>query len=286
MHLNIINEYRRKGYSIFNTGTAEKKCLTKWTQYQTRHASDIEVVAWTKAPTQNWAIVCGEISNLIVFDIDTKNGADPTPFQNLGMYEIRTPSGGYHFYCQYDPLLKSTKHKRSKTEGLLFAVDIQSNGSLVFAPPSSFPNGTYTVTNDVPVGKVPDALLALVLDALEPEKESLDFTPYKKVERPEMGRPGDIFNALATWEDVLIPAGWTRVGKRYWRRPGKTEGISASTDWNDYGLFFAFTSSTSLETLKGYTKFSLLAHLKYDGDYKATARALVMENYKLVHRLV
>ena len=150
-----INWYRKQGFSIFNTQTKEKKVLTKWTQYQNRKPTDQELIAWTKSPTQNWAIVCGEISDLIVFDIDTKNGADPTPFLNLGMYEVRTPSGGYHFYCKYDPLLKSTKHKRDKTGGILHAVDVQSNGALVFAPPSEFPNGKYIVTNDVPIGKIP-----------------------------------------------------------------------------------------------------------------------------------
>lgn len=286
-----INRYRRLGYSFFNTGTSEKKCLTKWTTYQTRKPTDQELVVWSKLPTQNWGIVCGEISDLIVFDVDTKNGADPSPFQNRGLFEVRTPSGGYHFYCKYDPLLKSTKHKRDKTGGILHAVDVQSNGSLVFAPPSKFPNGEYTIVNDVPVTKIPDDLLAMVVDALEPEKDSQEYTPYQPTKSPEMGRPGDIFNALATWDDVLIPAGWKRVGggktTQYWRRPGKEDGISASTNWNGYGLFFAFTTSVgNIEPLKGYTKFHLLAVLKYDGDFKRAAKELVMENYRLAHKLI
>ena len=287
---NWINWYRAQGFSIFNTGTSEKKCLTKWTTYQTRKATDQELIAWLKYPTQNWAIVCGEISNLVVFDIDTKNGADPTPFLNKGMYEVRTPSGGYHFYCKYNPLLKSTKHKRDKKGGILHAVDVQSNGSLVFCPPSKFPNGEYVVTNNVPIGEVPEELLYQVLEALEPEKESTEYTPFKPIAKPEMGRPGDIFNALATWDDVLIPAGWKKVGRgkntQFWRRPGKDEGISASTNWNNYDLFFPYTTSVNgLVPLKGYTKFHLLAVLKYDGDFKRAAKELVMENYRLVHRI-
>lgn len=286
----FIKRYIESGYSFFNTGSKEKKVLTKWSEFQNRRPNQNEIDTWLKSPIQNYAIVCGEISNLVVFDVDTKNGGDPTPFLNRGMYEIRTPSGGYHFYTLYDPLLKSTKHKKSSHQGILKAVDVQSNGSLVFAPPTKFQNGTYEVVNNVPVGRLPDDLLSLVLEALEPEKESKDFTPFKPSQTPETGRPGDIFNALATWEDVLIPLGWSRVGRsqdiQYWRRPGKKDGISASTNWKGYDLFFPFTTSTELEQLKGYTKFRLYATLVHGGDFRKAAKTLVIENYKLVNKRI
>lgn len=287
-----IERYIQEGYSFFNTGTKEKKCLTSWTQYQKRKPEKEEIDQWLKSPVQNYAIVCGAISNLVVFDVDTKNGGDPTPFLNRGLYEIRTPSGGYHFYTLYDQLLESTRHKKKDHKGILKAVDVQSNGSIVFAPPSSFQNGTYTLVNDVKVTPLPDDLMVLVLDALEPEKEAKEYTPYVGVKNPDKGRPGDIFNALATWEDVLIPLGWTKAGHgdmvQYWRRPGKKqgEGISGSTNWKGYDLFFSYTTSVEgLVQLKGYTKFSLLCALKYDNNPSKAAKDLVMENYRLASKL-
>jgi len=287
-----IDRYIKSGYSFFNTGTREKKCKTLWTKFQKEKPSQFLIDAWKKSPIQNWAIVCGEISNLVVFDVDTKNGGDPTPFLNRGMYEVRTPSGGYHFYTSYDPLLESTKHKKAKTDGILKAVDVQSNGAIVFCPPTEFPNGKYTIVNDVPITPLPTDLLAKVLEELEPEKSSTDFTPYIPRDHPLGGRPGDIFNALASWEDVLIPLGWRKTYKsqsqvQYWCRPGKKDGISASTNWRGYDLFFPYTKSINeLEQKKGYTKFSLLVTLKYGGDPKAAARALVMENYKIANELL
>ena len=289
----FINRYKKANYSFFNTGSKEKKVLTKWTEFQHRKPTEKEIENWSKFTSQNYAIVCGEISNLVVFDVDTKNDGDPTPFLNRGLYEVRTPSGGYHFYTLYDPLLKSTKHKKKDHKGILKSVDVQSNGAIVFAPPSFFPNGTYTLTNDVPIGKLPDDLMVLVLEALEPEKDSTSYTPFKAIAQPDMGRPGDIFNALASWEEVLFPLGWGKVGHnrasgiQYWRRPGKKDGISASTNWKGYDLFFPYTKSVSeLEQMKGYTKFSLLATLKYGGDFRKAAKELVMENYRLVNKLV
>lgn len=296
----LLDRYVKSGWSFFNTGTAQKKCLTKWTDYQHRKPTNQEIHNFINAPTQNYAIVCGEISNLIVWDVDTKNGGDPTPFLNRGLFEVRTPSGGYHFYTLYNPILANTKHKKSKKDGILHAVDVQSNGAIVFAPPSAFPNKEgiltpYTVVNDVPIGHLPDDLLTKVLEALEPEKEAHDVKPFKPIAVPEMGRPGDIFNALASWDDVLIPLGWQRVGQarpggtQYWRRPGKQQndgGVSASTNYKGYDLFFPYTKFfDELEQMKGYTKFNVLATLKYGGDYKKAAAALVMENYKLANNL-
>lgn len=285
-----LERYQALNYSFFNTGSSQKKVHTSWVQYQTRKPRQFEIDAWLRNPTQNYAIVCGEISNLVVFDVDTKNGGDPTPFLNRGMLEVRTPSGGYHFYTTYDPVLATTKHKRADHQGILKAVDVQSNGALVFAPPTLFgPTLTYTITNDVPVASLPEDLMVSVLEALQPEEKATEYKPYVPPTNADMRRPGDVFNALASWDDVLIPLGWkkiggNRTGTQYWKRPGKTtEGISASTNYKGYDLFFPYTQAVDgLVWKKGYTKFSLYAQLVHDGDSRAAARALVYENYKRV----
>lgn len=284
--------YKQLGYSFFNTLSNEKRIYAKWAEFQDRKPTDDEIRGWLQIRNQNYAIVCGEISNLVVWDVDTKNGGDPTPFLNRGLFEMRTPSGGYHFYSTYDPIFYSTKHKKSEHSGILKAVDVQSTGSLVFAPPSKFPGlPAYTITNDVPVGPLPDDLLLRVLEALEPEKHSTEYTPYVPPQNPENRRPGDIFNALATWDDVLLPLKWTKLGAtingtQYWKRPGKTTpGVSASTNYKGYDLFFPFTKFyDELTWKKGYTKFSLYTKLAHNGDPRSAARSLVYDNYKYATR--
>src|SRR5262249_49233706 len=48
-------------------------------------------------------------------------------------------------------------------------------------------------------------------------------------------RPGDDFNARARWNEILESRGWIRIfergGETYWRRPGKPDGISATTGY-------------------------------------------------------
>lgn len=290
--MNPLKRYYYEQYSFFNTGSPEKKVVTSWTQYQKRKPTDQEFLAWAKSPIQNWAIVCGEISNLIVFDVDTKNGADPEPFQNLGMYEVKTPSGGFHFYCKYTPVLANTKHKRGENEGILKFVDIQSNGAIVFAPPTKFANGAYEIVNDVPVGEVPEQLLLAVLEILQPEQHIEEPQRAPKVSKDFIDkhpRPGDIFNKLVSWDELLMPRGWTKLGtplrdgRQMWRRPGKHQGISASTNYQENDKLYVFTSSTALTQNKSYTKFSFITELEYNGNYHEAAKQLKLINYKLIH---
>jgi len=92
-------------------------------------------------------------------------------------------------------------------------------------------------------------------------------------------RPGDDFNARATWSSILEPHDWRlvhRVGEAsYWRRPGKSDGISASVNYDNRNILWVFTSSAPpLEPGRGYTKFSALVALEYHGDYVRAARQL------------
>lgn len=88
-------------------------------------------------------------------------------------------------------------------------------------------------------------------------------------------RPGDAFNEQASWDDILV--GWTRLFTRgditYWRRPGKTAGVSATT-FGESGLFYPFTTSTAFEAGRSYTRFGAYAHLNHGADHAEAAKAL------------
>lgn len=279
-----LEYYKEKGFSFFNTGSINKTISTPWSKYQKEKPNDSQISVWlNKYATQNYAVVCGEVSNIIVFDVDTKNDGDPTPFLNKGMYEVRTPSGGYHFYCKYDETLGKTLHsKTAKLKG----VDIQSNGAPIFLPNCWFKdkNAGYTLVNDVEITPIPDDVMQFVLEALQPETPIEEIKPYKPKPYHFTGeaKPGDIYNALATWAEVLIPLGWMPLGGlkqngiQYWKRPGKNDGVSASTNWGGYDLLIAFTTSTALEPNKGYTKFGALTQLQYNGDFRECAKDLVL----------
>lgn len=91
--------------------------------------------------------------------------------------------------------------------------------------------------------------------------------------------PGDDYEAQTDWTQILVPAGWALVGQRgdtrYWRRPGKTGGVSATTGRSgDRDRLFVFTTSTCFDAWSPYTKFGAYALLEHAGDHKAAAQAL------------
>lgn len=89
--------------------------------------------------------------------------------------------------------------------------------------------------------------------------------------------PGDDFERKTDWSDILV--GWVHVFSRgttrYWRRPGKNDGISATTGHaGDRDRLFVFTSSTDFDPQIPYTKFGAYTLLNHRGDHAAAAKAL------------
>jgi hypothetical protein len=125
--------------------------------------------------------------------------------------------------------------------------------------------------------------LARTLD--EVTEPGTEWKPNEKANGQELGgRPGDDFNNRADWETILTPHGWKPVhrhdnGKIDWRRPGKNEGISATTNHADSELLYVFSSSTEFEQEKGYSKFSTYTLLNFNNDYSAAAKELVKLGY-------
>jgi hypothetical protein len=96
--------------------------------------------------------------------------------------------------------------------------------------------------------------------------------------------PGDDYNAKVTWEQVLEPLGWKKVytnkaGVTSWRRPGKSEGISATTNHAGNDKFFCFSSSTQFEPERSYSKFAIFTLVEHQADFTASARALRSQGY-------
>lgn len=110
-------------------------------------------------------------------------------------------------------------------------------------------------------------------------------TPVTPRQPGDALRPGDDFNARATWDDILGGRGWTKA-RRFgptcigWRRPGKDgPGISATTGRNDGDNLYVFSTSTEFEAETPYSKFAAYTLLEHGGDYTAAARALAKEGF-------
>ena len=76
------------------------------------------------------------------------------------------------------------------------------------------------------------------------------------------------------WKKVF-----TQAEKTLWRRPNKNEGISASTNHGGYDTFYVFSTSTTFEANKSYSKFAVYAHLHHNDNFKHAAEALRFKGY-------
>lgn len=87
-----------------------------------------------------------------------------------------------------------------------------------------------------------------------------------------------------TWESILVPAGWGWLYEKdftdYWCRPGKADGVSA-TSREDGGLF-VFSSSTDFETEVAYSKAAAIAVLEggMDGRDALATYGTAQEAYR------
>lgn len=127
--------YAANGYPVFPCD-ATKKPRVKWKNAATTDHLQIELW-WRTWPLAMIGIPMGERSALCVLDVDCKNGTDgfktirannwTIPHESI---EVRTPSGGAHFYFRY------TGSERNSAGKIGPGLDIRGQGGYVIAPPS------------------------------------------------------------------------------------------------------------------------------------------------------
>jgi hypothetical protein len=94
--------------------------------------------------------------------------------------------------------------------------------------------------------------------------------------------PSARYCAKTTWEELLIPDGWTlaktdRHGEQHWVRPGKDprDGTSATIGHNGNDALIVFTSSIPWLPEGGYNRFGYYAASKHGGDWKQASQAFL-----------
>ena len=143
--LDAAIEYASHGWAVFPLKAKGKDQLTAHgVKDATTNFDQIEKW-WTKHPTANVAIACGQVSGgLLVVDLDEKengisgldtlhnweseNGSLPETVRSI------TGKGGSHLFFHID-------HKEKNRTGILEGVDIRSDNGYIVAPPSIHPNG-------------------------------------------------------------------------------------------------------------------------------------------------
>ncbi len=289
-----------------------KAPIAAWAQYQQQRPDEAQVTAWY-GPRTGVGLICGAVSgNLELFEFDDietyREYKECANSAGIGAlvdtietgYLEETPGNGIHWLYKCGEVAGNTKlarrpkfpeemgHAKDNVKVLIetrgeggFVIIAPSNGKVhpTGAPYKLLKGGVETIPTITPEQRESLWELAYSFDQM-PKQEII---PPSTTTKTNGGRPGDDFNARATWQDILTPHGWTLVFMRghvgHWRRPGKPDGISATTDYEDSNLFFVFSSSTEFDSPQAYSKFSTYAVLNHNGNHSDAAKALSIQGY-------
>ncbi len=141
-------EARDKFPVLVNRGAGTR---LSWKQYQTNRTTEDQLNEFKERyPNCNWAVVCGEVSDLVVVDCDDQDALVwaektliPTP------WKVKT-SDGWHLYYHYPKGEKiASINLRYQKETAFVQGEIRSDGGYVVAPQSIHPSGAvYTLTTN------------------------------------------------------------------------------------------------------------------------------------------
>lgn len=226
-------------------------------------------------------------------------------------YASLSPSGGIHLLIRVDgaPVAGNTKlARRPGPDGPEVLAETRGEGGWVVAAPSAgstHPTGkpwqllaggpdTIAVVTADELTALHELVTAFdqMMTAAPPAAESPLADVHTLFSQPapyhgdgeDSAMPGDDYNDKTTWDEFLAPRGWTRLwtdsaGITYWRRPGKTTGVSATTGKGGADNLYVFSSSTEFEPERPYDRFGAYTHLEYGDDHSAAGKALYASGY-------
>lgn len=279
-------------------------CGGGWKGYQQQRPNLSLITRWYDPNNglTGIGVVCGKVSgNLEVIDFDSRDGWNaylemaehcgvrPLVDRIWAGYGELTPRGAHLMY-RCPEIAGNTKLARDP-HGKAF-IETRGEGGYVIIAPSNgrvHPSGLdyQCVSGSLATLQTITAIERRDLFELARSMDDAPKPPIEshseRVDSHPINRPGEDFNRRSSWNELLESHGWTRVFKRgdttYWRRPGKSTGVSATTGYAGTDYLYVFTSSTGLDSDRAYTKFSVYALLNFSGDFRAATTALVKAGY-------
>ena len=278
-----------------------KRPFAKWKEYQKRLPTEKEVSTWYANGKGSIGLLTGQVSGGIEGGLECLDFDDKAIFaafveraavaglallvsRIVAGYREESPNGVHLLYYCAEVGGNTKLANRADKKAI---IETRGEGGFVVVAPTTWPGKQYRVTS----GGI--ATIATITPQERQELFHLAQTfneVARQIEPPKPqtssvpgDRPGDDFCNRASWTDILPPHGWRecfRVGDvTHWGRPGKSFGVSATTNHADSDLLYVFSTSTVFDSERGYNKFSAYALLNHGGDFEAAGRELRRQGY-------
>lgn len=313
--LGFARMYLASGFSVVPVAVdGTKKPLVAWKEYQSRLATDAELVNWFEGDGKaGIALVHGKISgNSEVLDFESQGAFDEFALlvadhgaASLLQYAtiVETPTGGYHVYyrSQHDvPGNQKLAWFADKT----IKIETRGEGGYTIAPGSPWAchqaNKPYQMANPKDVGVFKPshlstdnvaffrAMACACSEYVEPE-HLVSHKPSKASKAPGTS-VGDDYNDRGEILPLLLKHGWQVAGTRSGPNGGVTDltrsgkatslGISATLGYVAPNVLYAFSSNAMpFDSGKAYPPFSVYGLLEHGGDFVAATKALVAQGF-------
>lgn len=316
-HLRGALSWHDAGMSVIPVvADGSKKPYGAWKDYQQFRAARAKVERWFKtSPDQGVGLICGEVSNglemleieavrmggeywdAITYQMDSHNVLSMWESLISRGYTESTPSGGIHILYRIvgEKVPGNTKIATDVTGRQTYAETRGEGGFVVVAPSSGRVHKTgqaWTVLSGK-IGEVPEMSWETRCKIHEALRVALDERVMPTYERPAVTttydksqgeRPGDAFenDPSITVHDILLRNGWKYLGKSR----GQDRYVHPlSSDMSTHSACTGHNGSPNLYAWSGlpredyYTKFGLLAHLEFNGDFSAAGKWLHSQGY-------
>jgi len=195
--------YLKIGWNVIPVNRDKKPYLSSWEQYQQRRVTEEEVRQWwTKWPDANIAVLTGQLSGIVVIDIDEKSSLqyiEPHLNKKTTLTCI-TGRGGKHLYFRHPGITVPNAVR------FLPGVDCRGDGGYVVVPPSihrSYRRYRWENSNNK-LAELPQTLLSLILD--KSRKKKLSSKDWK-ADIPEGNRDVELTRRAGRLLQIGIPAG-------------------------------------------------------------------------------
>lgn len=165
-----LNYAEKLGWSIIPVGK-NKRPLIEWKQFQNKRATKEQISDWfNKNPDAGIAVITGNISNIVIVDIDPRHGGSNENFKDIQTLIAKTGGGGWHYYFQYEEGIQNHA-------GLEPGIDVRGEGGYAVLPPSPHESGInykweISPSDDVSISKIPQFVKDLLSTSKTKTKKS------------------------------------------------------------------------------------------------------------------
>lgn len=307
-------DIRRLPYTVSSGGASRPG----WKVYTEQRADDTTLYDWFRlGGSCGLAVIGGAISGggngcgLEIIDFDTAGLFEPwaqqvelvVPGLWQRLVRVQSPRPGVHVYYRCaecggsQKLAWGAEANGQGKYGRKILIELKGEGGYCLVPPSPKTchpshrryrlmecSGDLTA-----IPTIRPAERTVLLEKARSFNSWVDVVPQRPkrpvvVGKPADGLPGVDFDQRAVWEEILEPHGWRLVGSRGvvqdWCRPGKNDGISATTNYAGSGFLYVFSSNAHpFEDGQSYSKFRAYTLLNHGGSFEQAARELRKQGY-------